>query len=61
AIWPEGRLRLLPCRTVRQAEGFLLAFTAQWAKVDGVEQRALPVAISPVRLSNGAYQALIGL
>ncbi len=61
AVWPDGRLRLLPCRTVQQAGGFLLAFTAQWAKVDGVEQRALPVAISPVRLSGGAYQALIGL
>ncbi|MCD8367673.1 MAG: sigma-E processing peptidase SpoIIGA [Clostridiales bacterium] len=61
AVWPEGRLRLLPCRTVRQTEGFLLAFTAQRAKVDGVERGALPVAISPVRLSDGAYQALIGL
>ncbi len=36
-VWPEGRLRLLPCRTVQQAEGFLLAFTAQRVKVDGVD------------------------
>lgn len=61
AAWPEGRLRLLPCRTVRQAEGFLLTFTARHVKVDGVERGALPVAISPVRLSDGAYQALVGL
>lgn len=60
-VWPERRLRLLPCRTVQQAEGFLLAFMAQRVKVDGVERGALPVAISPVRLSDGAYQALVGL
>lgn len=61
ALWPEGHLRLLPCRTVQQAEGFLLVFTAQKAKVDGMERGTLPVAITPVRLSDGTYQALIGL
>lgn len=59
--WPEGHLRLIPCKTVQSGGGFLLALTADRARVDGAEQEKVPVALSPVRLSDGSYQALIGI
>lgn len=59
--WPEGRLRLLPCKTVRSEYGMLLTFTADRVWVHGQMRRSVPVALSPVSLSDGRYQALIGI
>lgn len=59
--WPQGRLRLVPCRTVQTAGGVLLAATARRVQVDGVDRGSMTVAIAPVRLSGGEYQALIGM
>lgn len=60
-LWPEGRPRLLSCRTVGQGSGVLLAFTARRVQADGAERGSMTVAVTPVRLGGGRYQALLGL
>ena len=57
-LWGEGRLTLIPCRTAGTQCAMLLCLRCDCARIGNQTVPGQRVAISPARLSDGAFQAI---